>query len=258
MKLTIACLAAALWLCPLGFGTSQVTQTYAETEFEYAPGEWATVSVNRQLDFCDLTCTTVSYSFCIDEIPGCVEGFMEVAQSDFKGNVGASYTNGAVLTLAATITSGSNYGNSYYCYAWDSDGDCTDEVGIVAPDCTSATCPTEVGTINVTFTKIEGDASLSSTTNFGNASGTITEAQSISDQFSEMAGGTVIGSSLSQPSWCCMGFAETVTTTSAAPAAAVKPASELLAQSGKISDKVLRRLRALERVQSAPIAARAK
>ena len=261
MKLKTAIVAIALLLGPLSFGSTTITQTYVETEWEYATGEWATVSVERDAPLpgmCDLTCTFINYSFCVDEVPGCLEGFMEVSNPAFKGNVGAGYTNGAVLTLNATITSGSQYGNSYYCYAWDSDGNCTNEVDIVAPGCTSATCPTEVGTVDVTFTKIEEDASLSNNTNFTNSSGTITESQSISDQFSEMASGTVIGVSFSQPSWCCMGFAETITTTSTAKAAVVKPVSQLLAQNGKVPEKVLRRLRALERAQKTAIAARAK
>jgi hypothetical protein len=55
---------------------------------------------------CDLTCTIVNYSFCQNQVQGCLEGWMEVPNSAFKGNVGTSWTNGSQLSLSATITSG--------------------------------------------------------------------------------------------------------------------------------------------------------
>jgi hypothetical protein len=61
-----------------------------------------------------------------------------------------------------------------------------------------------------------------------------------------------------------MGFEELVNTTLATATAAgaqpvaIEPVSTMLAKTGKVSDKVLRRLRALERAQKAAIAARTK
>jgi hypothetical protein len=229
--------------------TRQTLQTFASIVFATADDAPAVVSVERQLLFCDLTCTVVNYSFCLNQTPGCLEGFMEVPQSAFKGLVGANYMQqNDVLTLNATITSGSQYGNSYYCYAWDADGNCTDQVGIVAPGCTNATCPTEVGTIQVTFIKIQLNATLTDNyDSFPLGSGTVETMQSISDQFSDEAYGNVIGAFFDQLSGCCVGFIQQVTTITPATAAiAVKPVSQLLAQSGKVSEKALRRLRVLE------------
>jgi hypothetical protein len=249
--------------------TKTVLSTNGSIVFATPNDEPAVVSVGRQTFFCDLTCTTVSYSFCVDETPGCLEGFMEVADSDLKGHIGTGLNQANVLKLTATIISGSMYGGSYYCYAWGSNGDCTSEVWIVAPNCNNATCPTEVGTIDVAFTKtIPSDplfftATLTDDVGSTVANGEVQVTQSIDDQFGDTATGTVIGIAFSQGSGCCVGVNEQIvqtTPTSAAVVAkvAIKPASEQLARTGKVSDKVLRRLRALERVQAAAIAARAK
>jgi hypothetical protein len=228
--------------------TRQTLETSASIVFATPSDAPAVVSVERQLLFCDLTCTVVNYSFCLDETPGCLEGYMEVAQSDFKGSVGASYTQqNDVLTLNAAMISGSPYGFSYYCYAWDSDGNCTDEQGIVAPGCTAPTCPTEVGTIQVTFTKIQLNATLTDNyDSFADGSGTEETLQSINDQFSDEAYGNVIGVLFDQLSGCCVGFLQQVTTLTPTTAAAIKPVSQLLAQTGKVPEKALRRLRVLE------------
>jgi len=57
----------------------------------------------------------------------------------------------------------------------------------------------------------------------------------------------VVGVSFAQLSGCCVGLIQEVTTITPATAAmAAKPLSQLLAQSGKVSEKALRRLRVLE------------
>jgi len=96
--------------------TRQTLQTFASITFATPSDAPAVVSVERQLMFCDLTCTVVNYSFCVEQTPGCLEGTMEVPDSAFKGRVGAKYTQqNDALVLNATITSGSPYGLSYYC-----------------------------------------------------------------------------------------------------------------------------------------------
>ncbi len=192
---------------------------------------------------------------------------MEVADSDLKGHITTGMNQANVLTLTATIMSGSIYGNSYYCYAWDSDDNCTDEVWIVAPGCTVASCPTEVGTIDVVFTKtVPSDtffyAVLSDDTDATKVNSEVRVTQSINDQFGDTATGVVIGATIGQAmNDCCVGVNEQIVQTTANSAAVVdkatvKPVSEQLARTGKVADKVLRRLRALERVQAAVIAAR--
>jgi len=272
LKMSIIVAVALLSLGQLGFGSTVVFETTAAITFADSNGNPAVVQVSRLNPvqvICDLTCTYVSYSFCVNEIPGCLEGTMEIAGAGFKGNVGTGYLAANVLTLNTTIISGWSYGNSYYCYAWDSDGNCTDQVDIAV--CTAGevgSCPTEVGTIDITFTK----ASQGTLTDEIDAttSGTVmTTTQSINDEFYSNATGTVIGVSANNYS-CCVGVQETVTTTKTvaastaaaiqttptATAAATRPPSELLAQTGKVPDKVLRRLRALERAQKAYIAER--
>jgi hypothetical protein len=83
--------------------------------------------------------------------------------------------------------------------------------------------------------------------------------QDITDQFGSTATGTVIGVTVTQ-NLGFIGFEEIVNTALSASAATTtaRPVSTLLAKSGKVSDKALRRLRALERAQKAAIAARAK
>jgi hypothetical protein len=254
MKLKLLSIVAiAMWLCPQGFGSSQVTNTGAFATFYENGGNAVFLYVGRDgvtLD-CFITCTGLTYSFCVDETPGCLEGTMMIPDSAFKGNVGASYTNGAVLTVNATVTSGSPSGNSYYCYAWDSDGDCTDAVYITGT----------VGSVEATFTKYELAANV--TDSYGtSASGTV---QTIEDWFDDQAYGNVIGVSFGVTDSCCLDFDETSTTATPTNATAnvatanlaLKP-SEIVARTGKVPEKVLRRLRALERAQKAAIAARAK
>ncbi|MGA7930002.1 MAG: hypothetical protein WCA20_28915 [Candidatus Sulfotelmatobacter sp.] len=246
--------------------TKTVLSTNGSIVFATSNDAPAVVSVGRQggqAFSCDLTCTTVDYSFCLDETPGCLEGFMEVADTDLKGHITTGLNQADVLRLTATIISGSMYGASYYCYAWNSDGDCTNVVEIVAPNCTAPTCPTEVGTIDVVFTKtVPSDplfftATLTDDVGSYVANGEVQVTRSINDQFGDTAVGTVIGNAFNQGSGCCVGVNEQIVRTSAVKAT-VKPVSEQLAQTGKVADKVLRRLRALERVQAAAIAARAK
>lgn len=270
MKPKLTIIAMTIPLCLLFAAaqaqtTTTITQSDASAVFDSIT---SSVGVSYSSQFCDLTCTTVNYTFCIQETPGCLEGYMEVADTAFKGYVGTSYTASNTVVLNATITSGDQYGTSYYCYAWNSEAECTDEVDVVAPNCTAASCPTEVGTVSVTFTKIPNAAtlenSISTSVNGGvggatNGDGEKLTTQTITDYFDDTASGTVIGVGFDQAdvdaNQCCMYFAETISSSAAAAAtaAAMVPSKVL---NGRLPEKLLARFRALEKVKASAIAAR--
>jgi hypothetical protein len=261
-------------LSPVLWGQTTVTQTYAAISFN--PGLVGTsdvqsnpagVVVERDLNFCDLTCTTISYTFCGDETPGCLEGFMEVPNSAFTGNITLSYTAANTLKVNSSITSGTAYGTSYYCYAWDSAASCTDEVDLVAQGCTAASCPIQVGTIVMIFTKTPLYYDEQTNTQKTLLNGVTQQTINYSYLFSDEASATnIVGANFTLadddanpgaevPTSCCMAVNETyVKTTAAAAAAALRPASEVFA--GQLSEKVLRRFKAVERIRQAAIASR--
>jgi hypothetical protein len=174
---------------------------------------------------------------------------MWVPYSAVQGKVGRDYKKANSVVLNATITSGTQYGTSYYCYAWDADYLCSDPVYITG----------EVGTVQVTFTKIPDWAMNSDQiqTEVSNGAGgpgkTVVKQEYISDNFLNTAYGSIIDTDFSVadtgPDYFGMGFAETISSTGKVKRATL---SELLED--KASEKVLQRLRALEKLQQADIA----
>jgi hypothetical protein len=130
---TVFCI---LMLCPIGFSTS-TTQVHfkiytASQIFKLADGNTAMIVVDKQIDTggCGFTCTETIYSFCLDENPGCLEGFVYSPDSSLKGSVTNSMVKDDPLTLNAAVVSNliGDPGTAYYCYAWSKDGNCTQSV----------------------------------------------------------------------------------------------------------------------------------
>jgi hypothetical protein len=181
---------------------------------------------------CGPTCTLITYSFCLDETPGCEEGWMWINGKLFTGQVGSSYSNAAKLILSAEVFTGNAYGTSWYCWAWRaSDGACTEETDFPIGQVI------DLGNIDVTFQKIEGTAYIANVTQYTASGATLLINHDIEYQFPETGAGTLFGTPISG-SACCMVYVDTVETT------APLPSSQLLA--GRASLKALRRLKAIE------------
>jgi len=186
-----------LWSSPQAFAAQQplvAHQTAALVEFGST-----LFSVVRNgpiaAGYCNITCTSFGYSFCLDETPGCLEGWMDTPDSAFKGNIGPSFTNESVLTLQATISSSlSGPGVAWWCYAFDANGNCTDLTYVTGL----------VGYANLTFTKSPVSDSVtrqSSCDLFSdNTPNLINEWEIINYSFTASVFGEAIGTPVNQPS----------------------------------------------------------
>jgi hypothetical protein len=171
---------------------------------------------------------------------------MEVPNSAFKGNVGTSWTNGAQLSLSATITSGGTGGNpggngigqSWECYGWNSDGSCRFETDVSG----------NLGTIQANWQKSTAWASVSTDIEYSPGSTIISSL----DKYAANSSGMLMGYPISTSGTCCLELVITDSKTNSVPA------SEALAGKQGLSEPALKRLREIERKQKAAIAARAK
>ncbi len=88
--------------------------------------------VARYSPDCSATgCTEMLYSFCLDQIPGCREGFGSVPQSSFAGTVTTNYLRHDKLTFQyEAVASDSTFFTNFVCNAFDQYGDCLDETEV--------------------------------------------------------------------------------------------------------------------------------
>jgi hypothetical protein len=236
----LAFLALLLSVVASAQTTTELLTKYAATTFPYQsnPVQLALVTVDYQAG----DGTIIDYSFCLYETPGCEEGtaltFWGVDGNKFTGTVGSSYLTANVLTLYYDF-GGPNLNLdgmvSYYCWAFDSEGNCT------------SSTPAPGGIISLTFTKTPASATVGSSMTEADDSGTIQTSTTIDDVFSAEAAGTVIGTTVTSAGsyWGTqMGFTERINATKLLAAATV-PLSKRL--EGRLPEKALRRLLALER-----------
>jgi hypothetical protein len=200
--------------------------------------------------------TWANFSFCVDETPGCVEGF-EAYDGGLAGNVYLGYfqtVNKVTVDANFSLSEGSTDAVVYYCYAWNSDGDCTDQVPVPS---------TWTGSVAMTFAKTFGTGTLEETYSGGPPTTTTPTTINWNYQVSCSGTGTAIGVTAESPGSCFMGFTDltcdptstfdgsgcAAVATDAVTASYVAPAiSKLLA--GKFPEKVLRRMRALEKLEA--------
>jgi hypothetical protein len=221
--------------------TYTVTQTYAAAVFNMANGEIGTATAVRSVPpSCDLTCTVISYSFCANETPGCLEGYAEVPNSAFKGSVGSNYEAANTLTVNVNAVTNPPYVLNWSCGAFE-DNNCINQT-------------TEPGgEIQVTFTKTPLYEDVNTSTGTVLEGGVFNSTTEYDELFSDESEGTIVGTSFTVANdyvgnvgaSCCMAFQATFTRTwDECSAASVKRPSELL--EGRLPEKVVRRLRAIE------------
>ena len=219
---------------------------------DYVSGSWS-----RSLEE-----SWTNFSFCIDETPGCVEGF--TTDGGLGGNVYLGYFQTVnKVTVGGTFDEANPDTEVYYCYAWNSDGDCTDQVAVPS---------TWTGSVAMTFAKTFGSGTLEETYSGGPPTTATPTTINWNYQVSCSGTGTAIGVTAESPGSCFMGFTDltcdptsafdgsgcaAVAADAATAADAVKasttsyvapPLSKLLA--GKLPEKVLRRMRALEKLEA--------
>jgi hypothetical protein len=230
--------------------TAQVTEKSADVVFTAPDGTEGVVGVEWHSQFCDVTCTGLSYSFCINETPGCLEGFGEIPDGTLKGTVNDNYLLPNVLSIdfnAVTTDHGTStaFFFNYYCYSFDEYGNCTNEV--VAPG----------GLINMAFIKTPVAALISTDAEKTIGNGTIQTSTSIYGQFSNQGEGTVMDQLVipsSNVQGCEFGvcgsmqFMKQINSTKPSQAAA-KSASKMLESKmlESLPEKARARLRVLEK-----------
>jgi hypothetical protein len=223
-------------------------ETYTTTPTD--PYEILYVVTRYPKGSCDLTCTIVNYSFCENQVAGCLEGWTEVPNSTFRGAVGTSWTNNAILTLnAQLISDGGGYGKAWYCNAWDSSGNCSNETPVYP---VNGSPNQAIGLINVVWQKSTAWADLASTIDYVPGSTTVSSL----DKYAEDSTGVVMGYPVSASGTCCLALLITDSKTNTVPSPVL--ASETMAGKQGLSEPALKRLREIERKQKAAIAARAK
>ena len=235
--LSICVLATAFAAAQVNY---QVTQVYAATTFT-APGHpEAVMFVERNTGLgCDLTCTSLGYSFCLDEQPGCLEGSGEIPDSAFKGQLDDNYRDPETLTVHFNGITNQPYFLNYTCNAFDQEGNCT--ALTVVPG----------GKITVSLTKTPLYFDFNDSTNATLENGTFTGTSSFSDLFSDKAQGSIDKVSFTYAdnvagnvgASCCVAFNATLTIT--AGQGQTKRLSQVLA--GKLPERVLRRIQILEK-----------
>jgi hypothetical protein len=250
VKLKLATIVAVvLWLCPQGFASSSTILSTTAT-YDDPPLMVSVTRANAAL--CDLElppagpppyCTEVIYSFCLNETPGCQEGWMYINNELFKGTVGSSWTNEAVLAVNTPVISNGDRGESYYCYAWNSDGDCTELTVITDPS----------GCVDMTFTKVAEQATVSNEVEYyAQPGGGVQTITNINDEFTATAQGTVVTTAVtpSATAESDMGFSQ------ATDVQKTGTNIERMRAHTKLSEKALRRLQAIRREQRAYTAKR--
>jgi hypothetical protein len=186
---------------------------------------------------CEVSCVLINYTLCLTETSGCVFGWQWAESNNMlTGNVGASWTNNAVLTLKpVALFSGTEYGQAWYCYAWYPLGECSDMVEV---DPT-----TSIGSVSMQWTKTPVSAGTSTLVTLQPG----TTSTEIWDIFTANVTGSINGvaisaSGTSTDGCCSMVFSEYITSTNAVPPA-VAP-SDVLA--GKLSPAAIKQLKAIE------------
>ena len=209
-----------------------LTTTIAAGETYLADPYDITVTVTRYpVGQCGLTCTVVVYTFCKNQVPGCLEGWTEVPNSTFKGGVGSNWTNNAVMTLADTyLVSDGLYGLAWDCYAWDDSGNCTDQI-TVHP--VNGSPNNSIGMINMNWKKVTVAAQISTVLTYEPG----TTSTYIVGKFTAQSTGTIIGTPISTNGTCCLAYVQSVTKTNAV-------ASQILAD--KLSPNAIKHLKAIE------------
>jgi len=175
--------------------TPNVLLSYASAELAAPDGGPGIFAVSHQNLFCDTTCTTVFYSFCLNQAPGCQEGLGYLPDSVFTGNLTTSYLKPDKLHLKFDATA-SPCGLdcvgmvNFICYAFDQYGDCTDETII----------PGDAGPVDITFTKTAVSASVSTSNTKLIANGRIQSSVSgLAISSSATASGSALGIVITAP-----------------------------------------------------------
>lgn len=215
-------------------------QTLASVVFTTTDGTLGTLFVERSSPpFCDLSCTTVGYSFCVNPVPGCQEGSGFAPDDAFQGNLNGNYLVHDHLTLQYEAVTNpeptsSNFQN-VICNAFDQFGNCTSETVI----------PGDAGLIQLIFTKTSISAFLNSNTQKTIGNGTIQTSTTVNDLFSAVASGSLLGFAIS-PKNSLQGtsVAFTADYTSTAHQGRLASAGEILKP--QLSNAVRRRIELLE------------
>jgi hypothetical protein len=239
MKLAISVLLLLAGTC----FPQTLTTTIASAETYLAnPYDMLVIVTRYPPGQCDLTCTTVSYTFCKNEVPGCQEGWYEIPDRFFTGDVGPNWlttTRNVILNTAVLVSNEAGYaGESWLCYSWDDNGNCSDEKPLTIPSGSD-------GWISITWHKALVEAQIQSVTTYVPG----TTSQQIIGKFTADSTGTVFEVPIATNGTCCLAYTQSISKTNTV-------ASVVLAD--KLSEPSLRRLRAIERAQKAAIAARAK
>ncbi len=181
-------LLAASVMAQTASTTTTFLLTFAGATFTAPDGTLGTFFVGRGTPpFCDLSCTTLGYSFCVNPVPGCREGFGVAPQGTFKGVLTSNYLKPDKLTFQYEAVTNIAETDSHFlnviCNAFDQYENCIDETVI----------PGDAGLIKLTFTKTPVSASLGSNTQKIIGNGTIETSTGADDLFSAVASGSVIG-----------------------------------------------------------------
>jgi hypothetical protein len=220
--------------------TATPLQTYASVVFTTPDGTLGVLFVERNSPpFCDLSCTTLGYSLCVNPVPGCQEGSGFAPSAAFVGNLSGNYRAHDILTLQYEAVTNTAPTSSYFvniiCNAFDQEGNCTSETVI----------PGDAGLIQLSFTKTSTSALLNSNTQETIGNGTIQTATSVNDLFSAVASGSLIGFGLSPANslkGTSVAFAADYTSTR--PQGGPPSASEILKP--QLPDAVRRRIEVLQ------------
>ena len=165
-------------------GSATTTVTLASVVFVTPNGALGTLFVVRSLPGqCDVTCTALGYSFCVDPVPGCQEGSGWIPDDAFSGTVTGNYLKPDKLTLRYEAVTQRDFFENVICNAFDQYGNCID--GTVVQG--------DAGPIQLTFTKTPVSAFLNSNTQKIIGNGTIQTSTGVDDLFSAVASGSVIG-----------------------------------------------------------------
>ena len=227
-------LLAASVMAQTASTTTTFLLTFAGATFTAPDGTLGTFFVGRGTPpFCDLSCTRLGYSFCVNPVPGCREGFGVAPRERsraFSPATTSSLTSEAVTNIAETDSHFLNV----ICNAFDQYENCIDETVI----------PGDAGLIELTFTKTPVSATLNSNTEKIIGNGTIQTSTGVDDLFSAVASGSVIGVPVTPANslkGTSVAFEATYSSTShqAGPSA-----SEIL--KSQLSEAVRRRLEMLE------------
>jgi hypothetical protein len=186
--------------------------------------------------YCGATCTWIDYTYCLNETIGCLSGWQYAYGEPLKGNVGASWINGAVITLDPSwFESGNAAGEAWTCNAWQGSdtGDCIDQVDIPL----SAGI---IGDVSMVWTKVPISAQLTSQINLQPG----TTSTVICDTFTANAVGSITQGMTETPISAAgfLVFYETETKANAV----VAPAAALDSLAGKLSPAAIRQLKAIE------------